>query len=121
MSIRGESAIGRNSANGLRSKNFLLMILRLATEKEELRIVHDQVGAPTWSRKIAAAMARVLTEISRDGANLSAAFSKVSGTYHLTAAGETNRYEFTEKIFEEARRMTQSPSWFPMPPPDGHW
>src|SRR6266480_7847958 len=69
-----------------RGRNFLLTILRLATEREELRIVIDQVGAPTCASEIAAATAKILTRMLRrnDG---DFALSAVSGTYHMTAAG----------------------------------
>jgi dTDP-4-dehydrorhamnose reductase len=94
-----------------RGRNFLLTILRLATEKEELRIVRDQIGAPTWSREIAAATTKILVQvIERSGGT--SAFSEVSGTYHLTAAGETTWYEFARAIIEEASHTPQSMPWF---------
>jgi dTDP-4-dehydrorhamnose reductase len=94
-----------------RGRNFLLTILRLATEKEELRIVRDQIGAPTWSREIAAATTKILVQvIERSGGT--SAFSEVSGTYHLTAAGETTWYEFARAIIEEASHTPQSIPWF---------
>src|SRR5579862_898254 len=46
-----------------RGKNFLRTAIRLATQKEELRIVRDQNGAPTWSREIAAATVRILGQL----------------------------------------------------------
>src|ERR1035437_7933266 len=67
-------------------RNFLLTILRLATQREELRIVCDQIGAPTPSREIAKATAEILAQLYRRERS-PLAFSEVSGIYHLTASG----------------------------------
>jgi dTDP-4-dehydrorhamnose reductase len=82
-------------------RNFLLTILRLATEREELRIVRDQTGAPTSSREIAAATVRVLSQVySATNGVLSPTPSE--GIYHMTAGGETNWYSFAKLILELA-------------------
>lgn len=94
-----------------RGKNFLLTILRLATQREELRIVRDQLGAPTWSREIASATAKALEQIC-GGADGTAAWSERGGTYHMTAGGETNWYEFTRAILQEAAEAPDSAEWF---------
>ncbi|MCL0030162.1 dTDP-4-dehydrorhamnose reductase [Thermodesulfovibrionales bacterium] len=78
---------------GLRGKNFLLTILRLAREREELKIVDDQIGAPTWSRTIAEATAQILK------ANTSSVMDS-SGIYHLTASGSTSWYSFAKAILK---------------------
>jgi dTDP-4-dehydrorhamnose reductase len=94
-----------------RGKNFLLTILRLATQREELRIVRDQIGAPTWSREIASASAQVLQQLYNQS-DATAAWSQLGATYHLTAAGETNWYEFTQAILQEAALAPDSVAWF---------
>jgi dTDP-4-dehydrorhamnose reductase len=94
---------------GTRGRNFLLTILRLATEREELRIVRDQFGAPTWSREIAKGTARILAQLSEQGQE---AFSRSSGIYHMTAAGKTSWFEFGKAILEEVSRTPQGVSWF---------
>src|SRR5713226_2621937 len=94
-----------------RGRNFLLTILRLATEKEELRIVRDQIGAPTWSLEIAATTTKILAQVI-ERSSVTSAFSEVSGTYHLTAAGETTWYDFARAILEEASHTPQSIPWF---------
>lgn len=91
--------------------NFLLTILRLATEREELRIVRDQIGAPTWSREIAATTANILAQLLGQN-DTASAISPFSGTYHMTAAGETTWYDFTNSIFEQAARVSSPPPWF---------
>ncbi|HEX5424645.1 MAG TPA: dTDP-4-dehydrorhamnose reductase [Candidatus Acidoferrales bacterium] len=83
-------------------KNFLLTILRLASTREELRIVNDQFGAPTPARAIALATARLVGNCEADCAGW---FAENSGTYHLTAAGETTWYEFAVEILNTAHEL----------------
>lgn len=82
---------------GVRGHNFLRTMLRLAREREELRVVDDQIGAPTWSRMIAAATAHILAPATRGGAGVTA-LAAASGVYHLTAAGQTTWCEFARAI-----------------------
>lgn len=76
---------------GARGGNFLRTILRLLDERDELRIVADQEGAPTWSRMIAEATAAAL---ARNGA----ARPRHAGTFHLAAAGRTTWHGFATAI-----------------------
>jgi dTDP-4-dehydrorhamnose reductase len=82
---------------GLRRKNFLLTMLKLAQEKEELKVVDDQVGLPTWSATIAQVTAQILSQADGDIPDF---MSSESGVYHLTSTGETSWYGFAKKIFE---------------------
>lgn len=78
---------------GLRGKNFLLTMLKLSREREELKVVDDQIGAPTWSRMIAEATTHIILgtrELVRD----------YSGVYHLTATNQTSWHGFAKTIFE---------------------
>ena len=72
-------------------KNFMLTMLRLAKERDELRVVADQVGTPTPAALIADVTAAVLARPFRD-----------SGIWHLTAAGQTSWHGFAEAIVDEA-------------------
>jgi dTDP-4-dehydrorhamnose reductase len=96
---------------GTRGRNFLLTILRLATEREELRIVRDQIGAPTWSREIAQATTTVLAQLCAGGLD-TFLLPAVSGIYHMTAGGETNWHEFAEAILDKASVMPNRVPWF---------
>ena len=89
---------------GSRGKNFLLTMLRLAREREELKVVADQMGTPTSCRSIANA-----TAIMLDGWD-----EGKSGTYHLTCAGETSWHGFAQAIlrFYEAQRVAYD--WLPL-------
>lgn len=91
-------------------KNFLLTILRLAGERKELKIVRDQVGSPTCADEVAAATTKVLSCILRRREHFSA-LSEFSGTYHMTAAGETTWYDFTKAILEESHGLSCDPPW----------
>jgi dTDP-4-dehydrorhamnose reductase len=94
---------------GTRGRNFLLTILRLATEREELKIVSDQFGAPTWSREIAKGTASVLAQLFQRDPQ---AISRLGGTYHITGGGKTSWFEFAESIVERASRTPHSTAWF---------
>jgi len=78
---------------GTTGRNFLLTILRLATEREELKVVHDQFGAPTWSQEIATGTERILRQLSQQGRD---SISKFGRTYHMTAASKTSWFEFAK-------------------------
>jgi dTDP-4-dehydrorhamnose reductase len=81
---------------GLRGKNFLRTMLKLAQEREEIEVVDDQIGIPTWSRTIAEATAQVLTQLTARHHS----FHDQAGTYHLTCTGQTSWYGFAKAIFE---------------------
>jgi dTDP-4-dehydrorhamnose reductase len=96
-----------------RGRNFLLTFLRLATQRDELRIVRDQIGSPTWSRAVAAATVKVLAQLVKEnGSDPGSALSGASGTYHLTSGGQTSWYEFAKAILEEAARTPHHTPWF---------
>ncbi|PLY39450.1 dTDP-4-dehydrorhamnose reductase [Janthinobacterium sp. ROICE36] len=82
-------------------KNFLLTMLRLAKEREELSIVSDQFGAPTWSRTIADTTAHIVAQ-SLTANDQQAWWQGRSGLYHLTAQGTTTWFGFTEAIMAHA-------------------
>ncbi|MBV8437041.1 MAG: dTDP-4-dehydrorhamnose reductase [Silvibacterium sp.] len=72
--------------------NFLRTMLRLGREREQLRVVNDQIGAPTT----AAALARATRAV------IDANVQEVSGIYHMTCAGETSWCGFAQEIFRRA-------------------
>ena len=82
---------------GLHGKNFLLTMLKLAETRDELAIVDDQIGAPTWAVTIADATAAIIRD-SGEPAQLAA----LSGVYHLCAGGHTSWFGFAEAIFAHA-------------------
>jgi len=84
---------------GARGANFLLTMLRLLREKDELRIVDDQVGSPTWSRMLAEMTALVLYRVLRGDLDL----KDVGGLYHLTGSGEVSWFGFAKAILERAQ------------------
>ena len=86
---------------GVRGKNFLRTILRLAAEREQLRVVSDQVGAPTWIRTIGEATASALLNWHEGK----------SGTYHLTNAGETSWHGFAQAIIERYEKNRSECGW----------
>ncbi len=99
--LEGERAIADAGANaivlrtswvyGLRGRNFLLTIRRLAAERDELTVVADQIGVPNWSRTLASATVRIVA------AGLPA-MAERSGLYHLSSSGEASWYDFARAI-----------------------
>ena len=80
-------------------KNFLNTMLRLAAERDELRVVADQHGAPTDTKLIVTASLTALDTWQRSDA---AARQRLQGTQHLVASGVTTWHGFATAIFEEA-------------------
>lgn len=100
---------------GRRGKNFLLTMLKLGAERPELRIVADQIGAPTWSRTIADATAHLVAQGL--AANDTAWWTQRSGIYHFTASGSTSWHGFAEAIFASALGE-RAPKAVPIPAAD---
>jgi dTDP-4-dehydrorhamnose reductase len=103
--LAGEQAIGASGSRHLilrtswvysgRGRNFVRSILARAGGTERLRIVCDQVGAPTWSREIAGACARIAPQLE----------DKVeSGVLHMTALGSCSWFDFATALQEDATR-----------------
>jgi dTDP-4-dehydrorhamnose reductase len=88
---------------GARGKNFLLTMLDLARSRPELRVVHDQLGVPTWSRMVAEVTGAILASSRRD-------LPSLSGTYHLAAAGQTCWHGFAERIVALGAGMSLCPA-----------
>ncbi len=83
---------------GARGANFLLTMRRLMRERPELKIVADQIGAPTWCRSLADATAQVIAQVYSpfNGADKPSPW----GVYHMTNAGETSWHGFAQAILE---------------------
>jgi len=75
--------------------NFLRTIARLAGERKELRIVGDQIGAPTTASTIAAAVASI---VKSNASNLEDLFTRSGGVVNLACAGETSWHGFASAI-----------------------
>lgn len=100
---------------GRRGKNFLLTMLKLGSERPELRVVADQVGAPTWSKTIATATAHIVAQaLAADDADW---WAQRSGVYHFTSAGATSWHGFAEAIFAQAMGE-RAPRVLPIPASD---
>lgn len=97
--VQGKHLILRTSwVYSTHGRNFLLTMQRLLQEKPELRVVADQIGAPTWAGTIADS---TLALIERWQTSQVASW----GTYHLTAQGETSWFGFAQAIGEALRQQ----------------
>ncbi|MEH2139788.1 dTDP-4-dehydrorhamnose reductase [Nostoc sp.] len=75
--------------------NFVKTMLRLGAERQEVRVVADQIGSPTWAQDIAAVIAQTTLQLAPE----------ISGTYHYTNSGVASWYDFAVAIFEEAQQL----------------
>lgn len=114
--LAGEEAIRASGARHLlirtawvyaaHGRNFMRTMLRLAAERDELRVVADQRGTPTPAALIADVTARVLREAPQ-----------ASGLYHLTPTGDTTWHNFAEAIIDRAHalgRIARKPQVIPI-------
>lgn len=89
---------------GARGGNFVKTMLRLGADRDVLRVVGDQHGAPTWSRTIADLTAHIVAQgLAQSNAAAHAQadwWQQKSGVYHLTGGGATTWAGFAEAIFE---------------------
>lgn len=108
--LAGEQAIAATGAShailrtswvyGVHGHNFVKTMLRLGTEKEQLSVVADQIGAPTSARAIAEATASMLVACKGHPTEV---LGERGGVFHFCCGGETSWYEFAIEIFEQAR------------------
>ncbi|WP_249582807.1 dTDP-4-dehydrorhamnose reductase [Pseudomonas viridiflava] len=107
--LLGEQAIQASGAKALvlrtswvyaaRGNNFAKTMLRLATERDALNVVADQIGAPTGAELIADVTAQILSKVVGDEGS-----AALAGIYHLAAAGETSWHGFARFVLEHAER-----------------
>ena len=104
--LAGESAIRQNCQQHLiirtawvygsyGKSNFVKTMLKLSVEREEIRVVADQIGSPTWAKDLALAIAHILPQLTPE----------IAGTYHYTNSGVASWYDFAQAIFEEAEAI----------------
>jgi dTDP-4-dehydrorhamnose reductase len=115
--LAGEKALAESGAvyflfrtswvYGATGNNFLRTILRFAREREEMKVVADQHGAPTWSESLAwlvvHTMAKMEAETSASGRPLADVVREVAGVYHACDAGETTWFGFAEEFVRLAK------------------
>lgn len=104
--LAGEDAIRASGAKHLifrtswvyasRGGNFARTMLRLGAERETLRVIDDQIGAPTGADLIADVTAHALRQALARG---------VTGTFHLAPAGQTSWHGYAQFVFDAARRL----------------
>ena len=82
---------------GSRGKNFAKTMLYLATERQTLSVINDQVGAPTSAALLADCTAHALLKAIRN--------PELAGLYHLAASGQTTWYEYANLVIEHARNI----------------
>ncbi|MCA9296671.1 MAG: dTDP-4-dehydrorhamnose reductase, partial [Phycisphaerales bacterium] len=123
--LAGEQAIRASNADhlvlrtswiyGFQGRNFLRTMLRLADERDQLDIVDDQTGTPTWSRTVARAIVSIIRSAWHDGTDAHPrGFGEAAGTYHVANTGEATWFDFAQAIFDLAQ-LERTPALRPIP------
>ncbi len=114
--LQGEQAITASGVDhvilrtswvfGAHGSNFLKTMLRLATERDELRVVNDQFGAPTSARFLAQTVTQMLSRLGpeRTGNQEATDRAALTGLYHCSCSGRTSWYDYAKTAIELARR-----------------
>ncbi len=124
--LEGEQAVARCTrhlifrtswAFAVHGTNFPKTMLRLAKERDELKVIADQIGAPTGAELLADVTAHAIRTVQTS--------PELAGLYHLAAAGETNWYDYARLVIEYARKVGQpirvpSDAIQPIPTSDFH-
>ena len=109
--LQGEEAIKKSKCKylifrtswlyGTHGKNFFKTIIKLAKERDELRVVSNQIGAPTSAELVADVTSLCLYRIAHN----SLLSKEISGIYHLTATGKASWYDFAKYVIIEAQKF----------------
>ena len=109
--LQGEEAIKKSKCKylifrtswlyGIHGNNFFKTIIKLAKERDELRIVSNQIGAPTSAELVADVTSLCLYRIAQN----SLSSKEISGIYHLTATGKASWYDFAKYAITEANKF----------------
>jgi dTDP-4-dehydrorhamnose reductase len=83
---------------GIKGNNFVKTMIRLSKERDEIKVVSDQHGCPTWTKDLADAIVEIAAQISRDKNRTP------WGTYHFCGDGRTTWYDFTRFIIMNKER-----------------
>jgi len=107
--LEGEQAVARHDRHlifrtswvfAARGNNFARTMLRLANEREQIKVVADQIGAPTGAELLADVTAHTIRRVRQQPA--------LAGLYHLVAAGETSWHGYAQHVIERARQAGQA-------------
>ena len=107
--LAGEQAVARHDRHlifrtswvfAARGNNFARTMLRLANEREQIKVVADQIGAPTGAELLADVTAHAIRRVRQQ--------PDLAGLYHLVAAGETSWHGYARHVIERARQAGQA-------------
>ena len=106
--LEGETAVARCDKHlvfrtswvyAARGQNFAKTMLRLAQERDQLKVIDDQIGAPTGAELLADVTAHALRTVENR--------TELAGIYHLAAGGETSWHGYAKFVIEQARHAGQ--------------